>query len=279
MISADTIRTIAANKSIHPGVIEKDYVLSKTLMSLAAIPEFRTHLVFKGGTALKKCYYPHWRYSEDLDFTAKAALAPSQIRDMFTAAVDGVSSAFGLPMRVSEFSQYPKDVEAIVSAQMKLSYDGPLRQSSGQKNNIRVDIALNEEIVLPTPNLNVVQEYADDIPASLPTYALEEVVAEKLRSILQRGKSRDYYDVWILLKEYGKDFDHQRTKDVFLKKCHSKDIPEPKVEDFFNTEQLAEAERFWERGLAHQLTVLPAFDTVLKELKSLIIAIAGETTN
>jgi hypothetical protein len=31
VISGDTIRAMAARNSIHPGVIEKDYVLSKAL--------------------------------------------------------------------------------------------------------------------------------------------------------------------------------------------------------------------------------------------------------
>lgn len=270
MISADTIRTIAANKSIPPGVIEKDYVLSKTLMALAAIPEFQESLVFKGGTALKKCYYPNWRYSEDLDFTTRHKLAPSQIQDMFRQTVEGVSSTFGLPLRVNEYSQYPKDAEDIVSAQLKLTYDGPLRQSSGQKNNIRVDIALEEEISLSTPMRDVVQEFADDTAATLPVYALEEIVAEKLRSILQRGKSRDYYDVWILLKEENTDFDRRQTRELFYTKCHAKNIMEPRVEDFFLAEQLSEAKRFWERGLAHQMSNLAPFPTVIASLQNLL---------
>ena len=31
--------------------------------------ELRDKLAFKGGTALKRAYYPDYRFSEDLDFT------------------------------------------------------------------------------------------------------------------------------------------------------------------------------------------------------------------
>ncbi|MDZ4724388.1 MAG: nucleotidyl transferase AbiEii/AbiGii toxin family protein [candidate division Zixibacteria bacterium] len=270
MISADAIRTIAANKSIPPGVIEKDYVLSKTLMALAGIPEFRESLVFKGGTALKKCYYSNWRYSEDLDFTARDKLVPSQIQNIFQRAVEGVNSTFGVPLRVSEFSRYPKDSEDIVSAQLKLTYDGPLRQSSGQKNNIRVDIALDEEISLSTPEREIAKEYSDDLTANIPVYALEEIVAEKLRSILQWGKSRDYYDVWILLRDETGAFERKKTRDLLITKCHFKEILEPQIEDFFIDEQLVETERYWKRGLAHQIADLPTFEVVTRELRALI---------
>lgn len=271
MISADSIRTIAANKSIHPGVIEKDYVLSKTLMAFSGIKQFRELLVFKGGTALKKCYFSDWRYSEDLDFTARYKLLPSQLQTIFQSGVENVSSSFGLPLRISEFSQYPKNSEDLVSAQLKLTYDGPLHQSSGQKNNIRVDIAFFEEISLPSTDRKIIEEYSDDLSSSVPVYALEEIVAEKLRSILQRGKSRDYYDVWVLLKNKQNAFDKQMVRSLLATKCRDKEIPHPTQENFFGEEQLAETKRFWERGLAHQISDLPPFESVISELRDLIL--------
>ena len=68
MIDAAIIRTLAAKEKLDPGIIEKDYVLSKALMALSQVDGFQAALIFKGGTALKKCYYRQWRFSEDLDF-------------------------------------------------------------------------------------------------------------------------------------------------------------------------------------------------------------------
>lgn len=52
-------------------IIEKDYILSWVLAGIAANKKLQNKLVFKGGTALKKCYFGNYRFSEDLDFTAK----------------------------------------------------------------------------------------------------------------------------------------------------------------------------------------------------------------
>jgi len=103
---------------------------------------------------------------------------------------------------------------------------------------------------------------------------LEEILSEKLRSILQRGKSRDYYDVWVLLKNYKNDFSNELLWEILKGKCEFKDIPIPKTEDFFNQERTDEAGRYWERGLAHQLNDVPDFKLVLEELKYLIKAIS-----
>lgn len=169
---------------------------------------------------------------------------------------------------MSEYSQYPKDTDDVVSAQLKLTYDGPLRQSSGQKNNIRVDIALDEVIISDPVPRKLAMEYDDDIGIALSVYSLEEIVAEKMRSILQRGKSRDYYDTWVLLTHHGSDFDRNRALVVLLQKCQSKGIPQPKVEHFFRSDQLVEAQGYWERGLAHQLSDLPTFSSVTKSLRN-----------
>lgn len=274
MIDADIIRAIAADQSIHPGIIEKDYVLSKVLMALSQIDLFNEHLLFKGGTALKKYYYPEWRFSEDLDFTSKAKLKPKEVKSIFQDAVDKVGKLFGLSMLIQEYSQYPKSGNELVSVQFKLGYDGPLRKSSGQKNNVRVDIAFEEQLVSEPVKKPILSGYADDIDSELTVYSLEEILSEKLRSILQRGKSRDYYDVWILLENYKNDFSNERIWDILKEKCEFIGIPTPKTEDFFNGERTEEAGRYWERGLAHQLNDLPDFEKVLEELKDLIKAIS-----
>lgn len=270
MIEASQIRTMAAQAKIDPGIIEKDYILSKALMALSALGSFKDSLVFKGGTALKKCYFPDWRFSEDLDFTSKTQMKRSDIMAIFEQATSASSSMFGVPLRVIEYSQYPRTRGSIVSAQLKVGYDGPLRKSSGQKNNIRVDIALDEKIVSKISERAVFKTYQDDIDSSVPLYPLEEIAAEKLRSILQRGKSRDYYDVWVLLKAYKSHFSRERTREILKRKCGHKGIPLPTVDSFLEPQRTDEAARYWERGLAHQVTALPPFDTMLTDLRSLL---------
>ncbi|GAI08967.1 unnamed protein product [marine sediment metagenome] len=55
-------------KTIPIKTLEKDYVLSWILIGIAK-SKICDMLSFKGGTALKKFYFPDYRFSEDLDFT------------------------------------------------------------------------------------------------------------------------------------------------------------------------------------------------------------------
>src|SRR3546814_8499110 len=49
-------------------VIELDYYLAWFLIGLYR-SELGKHLAFKGGTALRRCHFGEYRFSEDLDFT------------------------------------------------------------------------------------------------------------------------------------------------------------------------------------------------------------------
>ena len=50
-------------------MIELDYLQSWILAAISRVPALGDSLVFKGGTALKKCYFGDYRFSEDLDFS------------------------------------------------------------------------------------------------------------------------------------------------------------------------------------------------------------------
>ena len=49
-------------------VLERDYLLSWVLAGISQVATLRGSLVFKGGTALKKCYFGDYRFSEDWIF-------------------------------------------------------------------------------------------------------------------------------------------------------------------------------------------------------------------
>lgn len=54
----------ARERNLNLNIVEKDYVIGWLLFGFSLI----NSLVFKGGTALSKIYFPKiWRLSEDLD--------------------------------------------------------------------------------------------------------------------------------------------------------------------------------------------------------------------
>ncbi len=52
--------------------VVKDHILGYLLAGIAVTPGLGDQLAFKGGTALRKCWFPTYRYSEDLDFRGRS---------------------------------------------------------------------------------------------------------------------------------------------------------------------------------------------------------------
>src|SRR5271155_5981136 len=66
-------------RRIPEAVLERDYCLAWFLVGLSRTP-LRERLAFKGGTALKRCHFGDYRFSEDLDFTLTAEVPFDVIR-------------------------------------------------------------------------------------------------------------------------------------------------------------------------------------------------------
>ena len=85
----------AGGRRIPEAVIERDYVLAWFLTGLAGHP-LREVLAFKGGTALRRCWFEDYRFSEDLDFTLTRPIAFEQILAGLNEIFVGVQTACGL---------------------------------------------------------------------------------------------------------------------------------------------------------------------------------------
>lgn len=253
MISPDEIRRIARAHKMPAGVIEKDYALTWLLYGIYS-SDIGNFLVFKGGTALKKAYFPVlWRLSEDLDFTLKSEISAEEIRNLLGSCFGLIGEKTGMIFSTSSFHANPEHIIASVQ------YAGPLG-----KNSIRIDISMNEKIITPAARKPINAEYSDAFPFEVVVYSLDEILAEKLRSILQRGKSRDYFDVWALLK--NAKFDKNKMKELFAEKCRIKNIA-PEYNLFFENTRIKESQRFWKTGLERLVKELPDFETVIDDLK------------
>lgn len=196
MISDAQVRTLARQDSVTAGLAEKNYVNSWILYAIYAGP-FDESLVFKGGTALSKLYFPDvWRFSEDLDFTATESW--SNVADELADALTAIEAVSGITFTVNSVHEAGDPIEYV---QAKVQYDAVL----GQKNTTDIDITFKEPVIFPI----VDHEHSyEDVPSvTIPAYSIEEIFVEKLRSLYQRARTRDYYDIYRLLDQ--EQFDNQ----------------------------------------------------------------------
>src|SRR5258708_31886767 len=168
--------------------------------------DLRPVLAFKGGTALKRCYYADHRFSEDLDFTLREALPFEEIR----ARLDPVCAAVGQQSGiVFAFDRQDQRVRTNTHT-FYLRYTGPLPGN----NNVKVDITINEVLSFPLANRPVLRGYAEfaDIPENRPilVYSLDDIAAEKTVALTDpaRNEPRDLYDPCYLTANEDVHLDH-----------------------------------------------------------------------
>lgn len=107
-----------------------------------------------------------------------------------------------------------------------------------------------------------------DCPAfAVRAYTVETILAEKMRSIIQRGHIRDYYDVWKLL---GKNPD-KSSAEIFLKKCRAAGVVYSGTKQFFPEGVEDNLKAYAEIGLARFTgSDTPAVKEMLSELRDLL---------
>ena len=256
MISAEDIRRIAREEKLAAGIVEKDYALTWLLKGFYLMDSgLDDKLVLKGGTAIRKVYFPQvWRFSEDLDFTVAKAAKPEGIKESMQQAFDRLLRESGINYSFESFHLTEGSIIANVQ------FLGPL----GFTNRIRHDISLKEKLVLEPEHRLIRTNYLDLAEFEVLVYSLSEILVEKIRSIMQRGYSRDYYDVWRLLKENR--FKDSEIKELLKIKCKLNGIRwEPNL--LFDENRLSEARSFWEKGLQYLTKELPKFEIIISEMK------------
>lgn len=259
MIKPGEIQQKARAVGVRDQQIEKDYILSWILFGVAKHEQLLKAIVFKGGTVLKKVYFKDYRFSEDLDFTLLNAEVPNeQIFVWFKEVFEFINDGANIPLEIIDSNEYEDG-----GINFYINYKGPL---GGQGNNkrVKVDISRSEQLVFGPVMKDVFVDYTDLDAYQLLCYPLEEVLVEKMRSVMQRMQARDFYDIWYLLEVYGMDADFYVSE--FEAKCKCKDLLHT---DFPKklTERLPQYKGRWKGSLSEQIKDLPDFDQVEREVQ------------
>jgi len=268
MISGSEIRRLAGAWNVDFTVVERDYVLSWVLAGLYRQPGLAELLVFKGGTALRKCYFPGYRFSADLDFTLRSSPLPDALRAEIEMACRALTEETGLQLVPADFRTL-RDVPGEEAHQARISYTGPLGRLGGQQPRIKLDLTIYETLVLSPECRSVYHSYsdADSLNLAVPVYALDEMLAEKLRAMLRRARARDLYDVWQLFTRYADALDFVRVRRVLVEKARYKGFPFRGVADFLTPENREVWASSWEASLHRQTPILAPYDQVVVEVE------------
>ncbi len=164
-------------------LVEQDLVITRSLVEIFTDPLLCSQLAFRGGTAIHKLFLrPAIRFSEDIDLVQ---VVPARIGPVFDAIRARLDHILGSPDRETSYQT------AILTYRF-MSEDQPpvpLR--------LKIEINTRQHLNLLGPakaQLDVDTRWFSG-SARIPTFDLDELLGTKLRTLYQRRKGRDLFDI------------------------------------------------------------------------------------
>lgn len=164
--------------------VEQDLIISRALVAIFSDPFLRGELRFRGGTALNKLHFPApLRYSEDIDLVRTTA---GPIRPLLDHLHEVLDPWLGKP----RFDQSP------VAPKLKYTVEAE-DKNSPSPIKLKIEINTREREAYDPP---IETPFGIENPwftgeTTIPTFSREEMLATKLRALLQRNKGRDLFDL------------------------------------------------------------------------------------
>lgn len=248
MIQRQQIIRAADRDAVAAVAVERDYVLAHVVASLAADRQSES-LMFKGGTALRLCYFEDYRYSADLDLSVSGQPEEAASKTL-SRALDACRQSIGFPELALTGDPRPK-----------IRYVGPL----GRAREIKLDLDA-DELLFPSERVPLIARY-EDVPRSpgLVTYGLDQIAAEKMRCVIQRLQCRDLYDLHALL--HGAGVDGLTVWEMFVRKAGHRGLDPDSFFDRLEQRTPAYRSRWTDELSVHVGEEVADFDTVLRQLR------------
>src|SRR3989338_884961 len=207
MISKEELQILKRRFVTSLYYLEKEYL--QILLLFLLFREYNTAFLFKGGTCLRHAYH-YSRLSEDLDFDT--TFKPASIKKAINHTLNQFTG-IGLAYKFVKEELFRK------SYTTKIQIKGPLFTGSEDSvNSLRLDIGMKNKFKGQWVQIN---QIFSDIPQFF-VYCMDEseILAEKVRALIMRGKPRDLFDVWVIknkLKNINKNLIEKKLNEVGLK--------------------------------------------------------------
>lgn len=271
-------------------IIELDYSLSFVLAAIGEYLPAKENLIFKGGTCLKKCYFGEaYRFSEDLDFTTDSGIEDTFLDQCIQEIVEGankLSKNQGERVIFSWELYEEKMPHPFNQRAYTLKAQFPWHRTPLTK--IKIEISRDEKLVFPIEEKSIIHEYGESFSQTIQTYALEEILSEKYRGVLQnlerlkvkgwvRSRVRDFYDIWRILKDFKTNLKLGGFREAFIKKCKIKEIEFESTHQFFiNKDYLERISKDWDQYLSNLIIGLPPYQDIIRDLPLLTAQVFDE---
>lgn len=211
----DWIKNLAQKNNTEANIILQNYMMERFLERISK-SRYRDNFILKGGFLIAAMIGIDMRSTMDMDTTIKGIpVNEKEIKSIITEIIstpldDNVTFVINSITPIHEQGKY-EDYRI-----------GLIANFFTMQTKMKIDITTGDEIIPKEITYNFKLMF-EDREISVKAYNIETVLAEKIESVLARNvtntRMRDYYDIYILLKNEAYDIDKKRLIDAINKKA------------------------------------------------------------
>lgn len=276
MISQKNVIKLAKKYKLMAERIERDYAMNLILDALTHCPSSKEKIFFKGGCCIHKCFsglteytptnevsYFSERFSDDIDLTVAPELMDTKaLESVFTEVGQYVKEKHGLAIGQFQFPIHENKKQGKRNCRGYLHFQGPMFQP--QKGfgapKLKLDLTSDETMPLPSKPVKIYDPY-EQKELCAQCYTQEDLIAEKLRALMERSAARDLYDLSLLML---KSKDKNKMDLVLLGKAIEKKFALKKMDMDFDIQKFESRKKefadSWVKSLKDQISSLPPFE-------------------
>lgn len=226
MISKNEIKLKAKEFEIHEANVERDYVFGWLIFGIFTASSLKDTIFLKGGNALRKGYFKNTRFSSDLDFGIPGDIAQNVLLDEINKVCDFIQEKAGVSFvkednKIEEkFSATEAPIPGLRVYEVRIYFRDFYGNSEYIKIRISMDITRFDKVLLPIQTVDLIHSYSDasDIVCKIRCMKLEEIIATKLKCLLQRQHAPDLFDYVYSIKLLGGELNKDEVVRTFIQK-------------------------------------------------------------
>jgi len=226
MINKDEIESKAKEFEIHEANVERDYVFGWLIFGIFTTSNLKDTIFLKGGNALRKGYFKNTRFSSDLDFGIPEDIAQNVLLEELNKVCDFIQEKAGVSFvkednKVEEkFLATEVPIPELRVYEVRIYFKDFYGNSEYIKIRISMDITRFDKVLLPIQTVDLIHPYsdADDVACKIRCMKLEEIIATKLKCLLQRQHAPDLFDYVYSIKLLGGELNKDEVVKTFVQK-------------------------------------------------------------
>lgn len=227
MIEKAEIEAKAKEFEIHTSNVQRDYVFGWLLFGIFTLSDLKDRIFLKGGNALRKGYFENTRYSTDLDFGIPDDIDPTFLLEEINKVCDSIQEKAGIifakeknevdeKFPPGENSPLPDLRVFEVNIFFKDFYGNPEKFTL----KISMDLTRFDRTIYPPVRVPLIHPYSDasEVACEIQCMKLEEIIATKLKCMMQRQNAPDLFDYVYSIQLLGGNLNKNEVREAFIQK-------------------------------------------------------------